>query len=73
MLASLPVALLEGLAEVQQLGEAVREEQRLDATGEFERLGKEGLGQLGSQKPLSVAVLKGAHTESHQGRLVLAS
>lgn len=73
MLPPLPVALLEGLAEVQQLGEAVREEQRLDATGEFERLGQEGLGQLGSQKPLSVAVLKGAHTESGQSCLVLTS
>jgi hypothetical protein len=48
VLSSLPVPLLEGLAEVEDLRETISQLQTLETPTELEGLRQEDLGQLGS-------------------------
>ena len=73
MLPSLPVPLLKGLAEVEDLRETVGQLQTLETSPELERLRKEYLGQLSSQVPLPVTVQEGACAVGAQSCEVLAS
>ena len=60
MLSSLPVPLLEGLAEVEDLRETIGQLQTLETPTELEGLRQEDFGELGSQVPLPVTVQEGA-------------
>ena len=73
MLSSLPVSLLERLAEVEDLRETVSQLQTLETSPELESLSQEDLGQLRSQVPLTVAVQEGACAVSVQSCEILAS
>ena len=73
MFSSLPVSLLERLAEVKDLRETVGQLQTLETSPELESLSQEHLGQLRSQVPLTVAVQECACAVSAQSCEVLAS
>jgi len=73
MFSSLPVSLLERLAEVKNLRETVGQLQTLETSPELESLRKEHLGQLRSQVPLTVAVQEGPCAVSAQSCEILAS
>ena len=73
VLTALTVSLLEGLREVKDLREAIRHLQRLQSAGKLESLGKEGLGYLGSQVPLAIAVKQGLCTERTHCLFILPS